>query len=195
MVNSTLHVGIPLGSSSLWIDKRILKGKIATAATQSLFPSVTIINAWVESKFYWSITVPGMFHGVEVWQLLNTEITRFEKAHTQMGKSLEGLPQFTADIAVLAIMGWVSLQAWVDKCRLLFLWKLLFFDSNHIYRKMTVGKVVYIRSTFNNRFKNRPISTLYEMVCKYGLAEHILNMIYGSGLGKLTWKKVVKTAV
>ncbi len=73
---SGLHLGVPVGGNSQWIDKRIVKGKIATSAMQTLAPSGAIANTYISSKLYWAITIISMLYRIDMWELTDTEVSR-----------------------------------------------------------------------------------------------------------------------
>ncbi len=50
-------------------------------------------------------------------------MAQFGKTYTEMAKNGQGLPSFTSNIAVIAIIGWTSLEIWFDMRHLILLWK------------------------------------------------------------------------
>ncbi len=85
---SGLHLGVPVGRNSQWIDKRIVKGKRPISAMQTLPPSGAIGNLCISGKLYWAITIPSMLYSIDVvWELTDTEVSRFDSAHIQMAKT------------------------------------------------------------------------------------------------------------
>ncbi len=160
---SGLHLGVPVGNNSQWMDKRIVKGKRATSAMQTLTPSGAIVNPCISSKLYWAITIPSMLYGIDVWELTDTEVSRFESAHTQMAKTVQGLPVFIADAAVLAILGWTSLQAWIEKRCLLMLLEILSLSMDNIYKKICIERLIRLRGKSNNVVSHGSIALIYKV--------------------------------
>ncbi len=97
---------------------------------QTVASSGAIVNPCISRKLYWAITIPRMLFGIDMWELTDTEVSRFESSHTQMFKTVQGQSVFIADAAVLAILGWTSPQASIEKRCLLMLWKIL--TSSHM---------------------------------------------------------------
>ncbi len=83
-----------------------------------------------------------MLYGIDVSEWTDTQVSRFESAHTQMAKTVQGLPVFIADAAVLAILAWTSPQAWIAKRCLLMLWKILSLSMDNIYKKICIERSI-----------------------------------------------------
>ena len=190
VVRSAMHMGVLLGKDADHISERILKGKRATSAMQSLTRSWKILNPVIGSKIYWAVSIPTMMYGAEIWDMAESELYRFEKAHRQMAKSVQGLPVNVADGACLATMGWVSLESWVDRRRLVFLWNILNLSMNNIYKQCSVARLCEIRYWTKEVQPSGPVAKLYETCVKYGLDEEV-NAMLDSGImvGKAQWTR------
>ncbi len=80
-----------------------------------------------------------------------------------MAKTVQGLPVFIADAAVLAILGRTSLQAWIEKRRLLMLWKILALNIDNIYKKICIERLIRLRGKSNNFVSHGPIALMYKV--------------------------------
>ncbi len=90
-----------------------------------------------------------MLYGIEIWELNNVDFSKVETAHRQMARNHQGLSGFTAGPAVLATLGRVSLSAWVDRRRLIFLYGLFNLPNDNLYRMITVNRIIHLCSKTN----------------------------------------------
>ncbi len=190
------HMGVILGTDVSFIDKRIMKGKRATAAMQSLACSGSLLNPSIASRLYWTISMSTMLYGVEVWDLTNGDIKKLDlKAHVQMARNTQGLPGFVADVAVLAPLGWVSIQGYIDRRRLLFLWSILHLDVFCIYKQLCIYRLMQIRNN-SSRYHSGPISDMYHACVKYELCDAVFEMLSSGTIpSRGVWKGIVSRKV
>ncbi len=120
-----------------------------------------------------------MLYGIDVWELNDTEVSRFESAHTQMANTVQGLPVFIVDATVLAILGWTSLQAWIEKRCLPILWKILALNMDNIYKKICIERLIRLRGKTNNLVSHGHIALMYNVCVKYSLDVHVMNILNG----------------
>ncbi len=184
-------MGVVLGKETEFVQEHISKGKRATVAMQSLTKSGCVLNPIVASKLYWAISISSMLYGTEVWAMSESTMIKFEKAHRQMARSIQGLPAFTPDVAVLAILGWVSAHGYTDRKRLMMLWSLVSLPVNNIYKQIFMNRVISYRYGKCNKSKS-PMLTLYDTCCKYVLKYEVDKMVdTGVSMPKTVWKRMV----
>ncbi len=194
-VEGEKHMGVILGKDPAFLDKRIMKGRRSAIAMQSLACSGTLLNPVIASKLYWSISISSMLYGVEVWGLKDCEIVKLERAHTQMARNIQGLPGFVANVSVLALLGWISIQGYIDRRCLLFLWSILRLDVFCIYKQLCMYRLLRIRgdSTVSN---GGPVLNFYKTCEKYGLCDVVFDMIdSGIVMSKGQWKRLISRKV
>ena len=196
VAKSAKHVGVVLGDDKECVEEKLLKGRRATAAMQSLAKSGTILNPAVASKIYWSVTVPTMLYGIEVWGISDSSLGKFEVAHRQMAKNVQGLPSNVAGVGCLAPLGWVMIESWVDRRRLLFLWNVLNLPGDNICRQCCVYRLNEIWSWSKMCSPAGPVYILYETCRKYGLESELWEMVRtGVQMTKNEWKTQCSTRI
>ena len=109
-----------------------------------------------------------------------------------MAKSIQGLPIHIADGACLAMLGWVSVEAWIDRRRLMFLWSILNLSMDNIYKECVLTRLCKLRNWTGDLQPKGPVSKMYETCHKYGLHD-ILHMMMDTGviINKSEWKREI----
>ena len=192
------HMGIPLSVSSpaqtKRIEDRIDKGEKAYFAVQGLGNRRLPVTPVVSSKLYWSVCVPRMMHGLEVTDLQVCDLNKLEQAHGKMAKMIQGLPTQTPNSICIAPLGWISLEAYLDKMKLLFLWRILVLSINSIYKQVAIERICKILSG-HCRLQS-PISNIVETFRRYNLIDELLLAVStGVYMPIEEFKNVVKTRV
>ncbi len=59
-------------------------------------------------------------------------------------------------------LGWTSLQAWIEKRRLLMLWKIS-LSMDNIYNKICIERLINQRRKPNNVVSHGPIALMYKV--------------------------------
>ncbi len=106
-----------------------------------------------------------------------------------MARTVQGLPVFIADAADLSILGWTSLQAWIEKKHLLMLWKILSLNMDNIYKKICIERLITLRGKSNNLVSHGPIALMYKVCVKYGLDVHVMDILNGKIISNAAWKR------
>ncbi len=109
--------------------------------------------------------------------------------------TVQGLPVFIGGAAVLAILGWTSLKARIEKRRLLILWKILALNMDNIYKKICIERLIRLRGKSNNFLSHCPIALMYKVCVKYGLDVHVMDILNSKIIGNAAWKGLVNSAI
>ena len=78
-----------------------------------------------------------MVYGFEVTPINKSRIRELDDAHRQNAKIVQGLPANISKTAPLALLGWLTLESYIDMNKMLFLWKMLCLPHEIIYRRIT----------------------------------------------------------
>ncbi len=197
-VTSYKHMGILLSTASketqIELDRRADKVNRMYWAMQGIGHSSGGLNPLTASKLYWSVCLPSMAYGLEVWNL-GKDFVRLEKAHIGFGKKIQGLPEHTSEPAALSMIGWLSLECYVEILKVLFLWRILLLPVNNIYRKIVISRLCSFFEHPANRWEG-PTYNMYKIFIKYGLDKELRKSILHSQYDSLmNVKKRVRTLV
>jgi hypothetical protein len=141
------HVGVPFiasGNHDNFIQARTSKARRNFNALLGIGSSLGGVNPSVGSKLYWSIVIPAMLYGTEIMCLPESITDKLETQHRQFGKRVQGLPESTSNPASYATLGWWSIQAYIDKKKLLLLHNILSIKPDSIYRKVPTARLTEV---------------------------------------------------
>jgi hypothetical protein len=82
---------------------------------------VRSLNPAIASKLYWDISINSLLFGIEVHQART--LIYWRKAHINMAKTIQNLPQCIANDGVLILLGWISITGVVLKRRAVYIGK------------------------------------------------------------------------
>lgn len=196
------HVGVPVctskGAEKKAIDERLSATMQVYNTIKAICSPPGMMNPATMSKLYWSLCVPKMTYGMEVWPISIQSNNAMEKVHNHVAKCIQGLPEQTSDPACHATLGWRTIESHVDVVSLMFLWQLLSLPVFCIYNQIVISRITDFR--FGRRLLNSetpsPIGNLYRIATKYGLTEAIHNMLdTGHMPPRNKWRSIVNSAV
>ena len=200
-VNETVeydHVGVKnclFGKYGTRVDERISKGRRAFNSILNTGIKRKGLGMSVISSLFWSIVVPVVTYGSEVWVIKDDEIDALRKFQRYVGRS------------AYAPLGWVSLEKVVYVKKLLFLRSVCVFKDEAISKRILIGRT----NAYNNdRVKGRsnvynsPIFELYNVAERVNLLDECLNIaifvvnktgvgLYGKKYGSLKMKRYICT--
>jgi hypothetical protein len=152
-------------------------------------------NPIVASKLYWSVVIPGMLHGTEVMCIPGSDMDKFEVEHRKFGKRIQGLPVSTSNPASYAALGWWSIQAYVDRQKMMLLHGILSVKTSCIYKQVAIARLTEVTLAQSRIYKG-PIADMFYTCKKYNLQEHIIDLLEtGEKITKSEWKKLVIYAI
>ena len=196
-VECSNHVGVPICSNKM-SEKEPVRQRIS--ACRRTFYSVKAASAVgfdvvTLSKLYWTICVPKLLYGVEVWQPSKTSMASLETVHCEIGKCIQGMSRNTAGPACYILLGWLPLYAQIDIRRLIFILALLRLPFDTVCNKLAIRMWSRSRCTDASSLCS-PLGRIYEIARKYGLLDAVHQML-DTGLlpSKLSWRQTVKQAV
>ena len=171
--DGSFHMGIPLSDSPTVMTKliqgRVDKGQKAFFSVQGLGNTRLPVTPVILSKLYWTVCVPKMMYGLEVSQVKDSDMNKLEQAHGRMAKHIQGLPKQTANCVCIVPLGWLSIEAYLDKMKLLFLWRLLLLSMKSIYKQVAIARICeHINSDYSDV---SPIGDMVNIFRKYELMD------------------------
>ena len=97
-----------------------------------------------------------------------------EFVQQQIARQTQGLARQVAGPAVLAPLGWLSIEAVCDISRLLYLWRILMLPWQSIYRQILTVRLCDMLA--NISIKGNELSVayiLFHCISKYNLLPHV----------------------
>ena len=200
IVDGYKHLGVPLCSSSnaqlKFIEERVDSLKVSCHMIRSIGSSTGGTSPISASKLYWSVTIPKLLYGCEVWPICEQGMLKLQKAHEYAARTFQGLPQQCPGIAATAALGWQDIECTMDKRRLMFLFT-LFSVQLPFYINIFMQTFISFSVTKRAPAIIGPLYILYTTCKKYDivnfvLSEHLLNPVK---ISKSTWRNMVLSVV
>ena len=149
----------------------------------------------VISSLFWTIVVPIVTYGSEVWVLKSDEIESLRKFQRYVGRKSQRFHQHSPNFSTYAPLGWISLEKVVYVKKLLFLRSMCVMKDDTPCKKILLSRL----NTFNeDRVKgtlnlcNSPMFELCNIASRVDLLDTCLNMILnGHHYEKKLWSKMV----
>ena len=121
---SYVHLGIKNETKKVSnmkeVTEKINKMKACVYSLVGTSLSYSSLSPKALSKLYWSVGIHQLITGCEVRFFNHQELSALEKAHRGMVKSIQCLPDNTPDPMCLAMLGWLRIQTYIEKLKMLF---------------------------------------------------------------------------
>ena len=141
-VKSYKHMGITLCNDAVIerqsYDESIGEARSSLLAARGTGSSGVPVPASILSKIYWSASMPRLTYGLEVKTVHETALYDLERAHRQIAKIVQNLPQNTVNSSPLATIGWISIESHLAIMKICFLLRILCLQSDKVYRCVAI---------------------------------------------------------
>ena len=195
-VRSVKHVGITLFDSFTHNEKNKIAITKAKSASFSLMPlglATNLINPILSASLIHKICIPTLLYGSELWfNLSKQNIEQMEIFCRFCAKVMQGFDRSTRTDMCLSMLGWLPVQAEVDKRKLGFLQKLCSMPNDLLPKQVFNARLSMFIVRTDNKQKGY-IPDIFKILKKYDMVHFIVNYIESSIFpSKLVWKKLVK---
>ena len=196
------HVGI---KNCLFNDnmprtlERVSKAGRAFNAVAALGIKKGGINMSTCSILYWSIIVPIVTYGSELWVLKGEEVEELRKFQRYIGRRCQRYPKRSPNYSAYSPLGWMSLDRYIQVKKLLFLRTILVGEEHDISKRLLYTRAIdFANDPFTGRANehNSPIFDLLNTSIQVELYDICMRMIVDGyfyskqGWKDLVWKKV-----
>ena len=199
VVNAYVHVGIKLINNGIIpnidIKKKIQACKRAFFSIIGTSLSKTTLSPIALSTLYWSVVVPKLLSGVESRVFSENELTEYGKFHKKMAKDIQQLPGSTPDPVVFSMLGWKSLDTYIEYMKIMFVHRILSYSPFSMYRIVFIRRL-YFLCLKGLQASTSPVAVIIAALQKYDLLGEVFVML-DSGIipSKQAWKKVVTQTI
>ena len=198
---SAKHMGVTLCtdklSEKIAIEERIGKARGALMAARGMGSRSVRVPPAVLSKLYWSISMPKLVYGFDVTDIDNGNLTMLETSHRINSKIIQGVDMKVATPAPFACLGWLSLTAYVDYTRIMFLFRTLCLSDDSMYKCVMIFRLNELR-LYNeaNMAMRSPVKMMFDTAKRYGFDLSIYKCIDDNCFQNVCyWKSRVKKVV
>lgn len=199
-VKMAKHCGINLYTCLKTMDRtidvcRTLRATVISLIRLGVHPA--ILNPIVCSKFVKQVCYPKALYGCELWgKLTSTEWLMLERTQHYICKNIQGLPRRTRSDMCLPMIGWFSIESYVDEKKLYFLGRICNLPCESISFRILIRRVNDFKYN-DGSYSNLGFTVdIINILRKYELSSYF-NDFCETGLfpTPLIWKRIVKTAV
>ena len=174
---------------------RISKGRRAFNAVTSLGIKRRGITMSMCSTIYWSIIIPIVTYGSELWVLKGDEIEELRKFQRYIGRRCQRFPKRSPNYSAYTPLGWLSIDRLIQIKKLIFLRTILVSEDDDICKRILIARATEFSANMAlgriNEFSS-PIYDILNTSIQADLYEICMRMIVvGCQYSKQEWRKIV----
>ena len=197
-VQHYVHVGVKLCSYGSTVERT----KDATRKGYSIYGSLmgcglndNDLCPLTSAHIWQRVSLSSMLYGCELWgKLTKIQMYTLEKTQKTVSKSIQGLNWRTHDEVVRGLLGWFTMNGYIDKMKLLFVHTLVNAHPDSLL------KHVFLNEMYNILMygaKEKSITTdLYHVIKKYDILKYVVCYLQGGRFpNRLVWKSIIKKQI
>ena len=195
------HVGVPVCSSLTlengdYLDNRISSARRSLNSFLGTASEIGGINPLTLSQLYWSCVIPKLLYGLEMLDINDKAMAKINSFHVKSAKRIQRLPVYTASVATTAQLGWLSIQATLDKSLLLFIRHILCLSQVLLARKLFLDRFKYLLDSRDYLKSRSPVARMVAVAIKYNVLEIVVGWVEnGVNFSKYKWRKHVHNVI
>ena len=191
------HVGVTLSSDLSCIERTVQACRTMRSLTMALFRSgahVVALNPVTSAQLIKTIIYTKALYGRELWILSKPELLLLERAQRFIAKSIQGLERRTRTDMCNGLLGWASIEGYIDMKKLLYIGNICRQDNQLLPRRIIVTRLLMFNANGQNQIGLKP--EFMRILNKYKLTQHISNFVdTGEFVCKATWQLMVKNTI
>ena len=154
------------------------------------------IHPIVCSKIILQLCYTKAVYGCELWNnLTNNEMLLLERAHRYVCKYVQGLPKLTRTHKCITLLGWTTIECYIDSKKLLFFGRLCNMPSRFLPKQIFITRLLlYLNNC--KAISGGFIPDIIKTVRKYDLFSYADNFVKTSSFpSSKKWKYLIKSSV
>ena len=192
------HVGVKnclYNDTTPRTEDRISRGRRAFHAISGIGVKNNGVCMNVCNTVVWSIIMPIVSYGAELWVLQPDEIEILRKFQRYIGRRCQRFPKRSPISSAVNPLGWISIDRYIKVKKLLFLRTILVMQEGCVCKRILVARVGIYRDNPNRCVTNENSSPIFDILnacLDFGILDKCLNMIdRGCPYSKLEWKEYI----
>ena len=174
---------------------RISRGRRAFNAVASLGIKKNGINMSTCSTLFWSIIVPIVTYGCELWVLKGEEIEELRKFQRYIGRRCQRYPKRSPNYSAYTPLGWMSIDRVIQAKKMLFLRTMLIAEDMDISKQILNSRATEFSENLGICRRNEFSSPIYDILntsIHLEMYDTCMRMIIGGCYySKSEWKDIV----
>ena len=180
-------------------EDRIMRGRRAFNAITNVGIKKKGLPMKVCANLFWSIIIPIVTYGSEVWTLRGDEIEALRKFQRYVGRRCQRFNSRSPNYSAYVPLGWLSINRYVQVKKLLFLRTITIMKDECLYKKILQAGAARYNLDRNKGMRNENDSPIFDLlnVCReVGIFDTCMNTIEnGHYFSKEMWRSLVWSAV
>ena len=178
------------------VEEKISKGRKTLNASTGLGIRKNGINMMTGNIIFWSVVVPTVTFGSEIWVLSDTDVENLLNFQRFAGRRIQRFPPRSPNSSSFYGLGWAKLSTYIGVKKLLFAMSIIRMEIDHVLRVIFKKRLeVYLSDKTAgkaNRWKS-PLFEIFNTSDRFGLLDSLCNMINGdlNVYGKKRWSELV----
>ena len=176
-------------------DDRISRGRRAFNALTNIGIRKRGLSMKVCASLFWTIVVPIVTYGSEVWVLRSDEIEALRKFQRYVGRRCQRFNSRSPNKSAYIPLWWLSIDRCIQVKKLLFLRTITIMEEDSICKTILKCRAESFRVDINTRGTNNNDSPIYDILntsIEVGLHDVCMNMILNDHYySKENWKRIV----
>ena len=189
LVNSAKHLGIERNQNNTPdMDNRIhLARKTVYALLGSGLHGKNGVSPIISFQMWSTFVIPRLLHGIELLNIRKSDIDTLERYQRKFLKQIQTLPERTASVAVLSLLGAKTIEAQIDT-RIITTFLNIAKDPSTVEFQIAIRQLTVKTDNSNSWFvKVKNILNKYDLPCPEYLLKNIRNIKQVE-----SWKKKCK---
>ena len=145
------------------------------------------------SKLFWTIIIPILTYGSEMWVLKGHEIEELRKFQRCIGRRCQRFPKRSPNHSAYASLGWLSIDRYIQIKKMLFIRSITVMDQGDVCRQILVARTnEFIQNMQKHRLNefDSQIFDLLDVSIRLGIYDKCMQMILnGHYYSKEGWRK------
>ena len=176
-------------------EDRIRKGRRAFNAITCVGIRKRGLSMKVCARLFWSIIVPILTYGSEIWVLRGDETEALRKFQRYVGRRCQRFNLKSPNYSAYIPLGWISIDRYIQVKKLLFLRTITVMDENSVCKRILQARaneygMNMVKSRINEN--SSPVFDLLNNCADAGMIDICMNMIMNGHIySKELWKRMV----
>ena len=187
------HVGIKTcvkGDTHIRTEEKVAKARKCLNMSTAIGVRKGGINVSTCNIIYWSVVLPTLCFGCEVWFIKKKDIDTLMLFQRYAARRIQRLHPRSLNITSTVCLGWMSLMNYIKARKLIFIRTIMVMEEYFPIRGILLKRVEEYDITDHNHSES-PLVQILQYCEEFGVFEYIVNMCEGNIPSKSAWKCMV----
>ena len=173
---------------------KISKSRKALSAASALGIKRGGLSMKACNIIYWSLIVPILTYGAELWILKASDIEALDKYQRYAGKRIQRFPKYTPNESSFRGLGWMRLENYIYAKKLIFVRTILCRNDDCLYKRVFKLRAIAFNEDIAKGTANTydsPVFDILRIAIIFDVYNEIMNIITRGHWYSKQWKKLI----